>query len=213
MYYCMRIERESEWGNQLCVTLVTSQGVRVISTCANTRVCAGTVSQISPISTESVCLRVHTVTPKKTPTNTSNTKKTDQCMSSIDRKSFICTEVGKHILRRKKKNMYTHRHTSMHVGMYDCMRSESEPELGNQLSGILRKASNQTCILVCLCMYMWGTRANQFHTHHQLKGVRVISACVCARVCWYYFTNLPTVSICLPVYTVTQKHIHTQTPH
>jgi hypothetical protein len=31
----------------------------------------------------------------------------------------------------------------MHVGMYDCMRSESESELGNKLSGILRKAKTK----------------------------------------------------------------------
>jgi hypothetical protein len=30
--------------------------------------------------------------------------------------------------------MYTHAHTSMNVVRYDCKRSESESELGNQLS-------------------------------------------------------------------------------
>jgi hypothetical protein len=47
----------------------------------------------------------------------------------------------------KRSNMYTHTHThtSMNVGMYDCKRSESESELGNQLSGILRK-ENKPCI-------------------------------------------------------------------
>jgi hypothetical protein len=46
----------------------------------------------------------------------------------------------------------------------------------------------------------------------QLKGVRVISACVCARVCvcWYYFAHLSPVSVCLPVHTVTKKQ-HTNT--
>ena len=46
----------------------------------------------------------------------------------------------------------------------------------------------------------------------QLKRVRVISARVraLACVCWYYFANLSTVSVCLPVRTVTQKHAHTQ---
>ena len=66
----------------------------------------------------------------------------------------------------------------MHVGMYDCMRSASESELDNQLSG-----------------------------HTQLKGVRVISACYGVSACWHYFANLSTVSVCLPVHTVTQnKH-------
>ncbi len=75
---------------------------------------------------------------------------------------------------------------SMHAGLYDCMRSESESELGNRLSGILRKASTQTCILVCLCMYVCMRSESELASHSsppQLKGVRVISACVCARVC------------------------------
>jgi hypothetical protein len=29
-----------------------------------------------------------------------------------------------------------------------------------------------------------------------------------ARVCWYYFANRSTVSVCLPVHTVTQKYTH-----
>jgi hypothetical protein len=66
----------------------------------------------------------------------------------------------------------------MHVDMYDCMRSESESELDNQLSGILRKASKQTCILVCLCMYVCIRSKSESASHSsppQLKGVRVIS--------------------------------------
>jgi hypothetical protein len=55
---------------------------------------------------------------------------------------------------RKRTNIYIHTHTSMHVGMHDCMRSESESELDNQLSGILRKSNKQICILLCLRMYV-----------------------------------------------------------
>jgi hypothetical protein len=118
---------------------------------------------------------------------------------------------------QKKKYIYKYihnTHTSMHVGMYDCMRIESESELDNQLSGILRNANKQTCILVCLCMYMCMSSESESASHSsppQLKGVRVISACVCARVCWYYFLNLSTASVCLPVHTVTQTHTHTHT--
>jgi hypothetical protein len=54
------------------------------------------------------------------------------------------------IINTKGSNIYIHKHTSMHVGMYDHMRSESESELGNQLSGMLKKASKQTSILVFL---------------------------------------------------------------
>jgi hypothetical protein len=69
---------------------------------------------------------------------------------------------------RKKEQTYTYTtHASMHVGMYDCMRSESESELGNQLSGILRKEKKKHAYLcVCVCMCICGARANQRHTRH-----------------------------------------------
>ena len=87
-------------------------------------------------------------------------------------------------------------------------------ELGNQLSGTLRKANKQTCILVCLCMYVCMRIESESASHSsppQLKRFRVISACVCARLCWYYFANLSTVSVCLLVHTVTHTHTHTHT--
>jgi hypothetical protein len=95
------------------------------------------------------------------------------------------------------------------------MRSESESELGNQLSGMLiRKASKQTCILVCLCMYVCMRSERESASNSsppQLKGVRVISACARSLACWYYFANLSTVSVSLPVHTVThKKRTHTQ---
>jgi hypothetical protein len=34
---------------------------------------------------------------------------------------------------QKRTNIYIHTQTSMHVDMYDCMRSESESESGRQL--------------------------------------------------------------------------------
>ncbi len=74
----------------------------------------------------------------------------------------------------------------MHVGLRDCMRSESESEFGNQLSGIIRKPNKQTCILVCLCMYVCIRSESESASHSsppQLRGVRVISTCVCAHAC------------------------------
>jgi hypothetical protein len=46
--------------------------------------------------------------------------------------------------KQKRTNIYMHIPTSTRVGMKDCMRSDSESELGKQLSGILRKANKQT---------------------------------------------------------------------
>ena len=109
-----------------------------------------------------------------------------------------------------------HRHTSMHVGIYDCMRSDSESELGHQLSGILRKANKQTCMLVCLCMYVCMRSESESASHSsppQLKGVRVISACVCASTCWQYSANFSAVCLSAGAHrdTKTQTHIsHTK---
>ncbi len=67
----------------------------------------------------------------------------------------------------------------MHAGMYDCMRSDSESELANHLSGILRKANKQTNVPVCLCMYVCVRSESESASHSSpphLKGVRVISA-------------------------------------
>ncbi len=89
------------------------------------------------------------------------------------------------VSRRNKKrtNIYIPRQTSMDVGVYDCIRTENESESGNQLSSILTKANKQTCILVCLYMYVCMQRKNESASRSStplFKGVRVISACVCA---------------------------------
>ena len=90
---------------------------------------------------------------------------------------------------KKRTNIYIHTHTSMHVGMYACMRSESESDLDNQLSGILRKANKKqdihTHTHVCMfCVYDCLRSESESVSHSsppQLNGVRVISAC--ARAC------------------------------
>jgi hypothetical protein len=88
VYVCVYEERE-----RISVTLVTTgpQG------CASDLwMCARAKCwyYFAHLSTVSVCLPVHTVTQEHTHTHTSNTKST--YMSSNDRKSFICTEGGKH---------------------------------------------------------------------------------------------------------------------
>ena len=102
----------------------------------------------------------------------------------------------------------------MHVGMYDCMRSESESELGNKLSGILRKTNKQTNMHNCVSVYVYV-----YEERERISVTLVTTAahgcasdrCICARarVCSYYFANLSTVSLHLPVHTVTQTHSHT----
>ena len=68
-------------------------------------------------------------------------------------------------------------------------------------------------------MCVWGARANQRHTrHHRSSSVCEWSLHVCTRMCWYYFADLSTVSLHLPVHTVTQNthtlsHTQTHTQH
>ena len=76
--------------------------------------------------------------------------------------------------------------------MYDCMRSESESELGNQLKGILRKANKQKTDIhrhrhasMHVCMYDCLRSESESASHSsppQLKGVIMIPACACASV-------------------------------
>ena len=121
----------------------------------------------------------------------------------------------------------------MHVGMYDCMRSASESELGNQLSGILRKENKQTCILVPLCVSMIVRSESESASPSsppQLKRVRVTHKFACchdgnsrvcesslhirarARVCPGTISLISLLRlVCLPVPTVTQnKDTHTR---
>jgi hypothetical protein len=94
----------------------------------------------------------------------------------------------------------------MHLGMYDCMRSDNESELPNHLSGILRKANKQTNVPVCLCVHVYKERERISITLVTTTAQGCASdLCMCARVCWYYFADLSIVSIYLPVHTVTCK--------
>ena len=117
---------------------------------------------------------------------------------------------------RKRTNTYMLTHTRMHAGMHDCMRSESESELGTQLSGILNKTNKQTNMHNCVSVYVYV-----YEERERISVTLVTTAaqacesdlCMCARarVCSYYFANLSTVSLHLPVHTVEQKHSGTHT--
>jgi hypothetical protein len=46
----------------------------------------------------------------------------------------------------------------MHRQSHSCMRSDTESELGNQLSGKLRKSNKQTCYCVSVYVYVYTER-------------------------------------------------------
>ncbi len=71
----------------------------------------------------------------------------------------------------------------MHVGMYDCMRSESESELANQLSGILRKIKQtniHTCVSVYACVYEERERISVTRVTTAVQGC-ASDLCMCSR--------------------------------
>jgi hypothetical protein len=159
MYDSMRSESESELTKQLKAQL---KGVRVIS--ARTRVCVCRYYFANLYYC--VCL---------------------SASAHRDTKNLIHTQAPTVSRTKKKKKKCIHTHTrSMHVGMYACIRSESESALANQLSDIPRKAKQTNVLLVCLCMSV--CMRSEFESASQssppqLKGVRVISACACVCVC------------------------------
>jgi hypothetical protein len=106
---CMRSESES--ASHSSPPLL--KGVRVISARVRARVRAGNISLISLL-----CLFVY-LTQKKN-TRTSHTKNTGKYMSSNDRKSFICTEGGKHNRTPTQASRYSlHlRHVLESVGLH-----------------------------------------------------------------------------------------------
>ncbi len=101
----------------------------------------------------------------------------------------------------------------MHVGMYDCMRSEIESELGNPLSGILRKSKQtnmHTCVSVYVCVYEERQRISVTLVTTAAQGCASdLCTCASARVCWYYFADLSL--LCLFVCRCTPRHKHTHT--
>ncbi len=84
----------------------------------------------------------------------------------------------------------------MHVGMYDCMRSESESELGRQMSSVPRKAYKQTYIPVSVYVYVYEEQewiSVTLVTTAAQACVSDVCMCVCARVC------AGTISLILPM--------------
>ncbi len=94
------------------------------------------------------------------------------------------------------------------------------------------RMSNRVCARVSVCVHIKKnvSRRNRGISEKEIKKTNIcmlrntsmhvsmmsaqgcvsdLCMCVCARMCWYYFANLSTVSVCLPVHTVTQKHAYT----
>ena len=71
-----------------------------------------------------------------------------------------------------------------------------------------------TCVSVYVYVYPDQERISVTLVTTAVQGC-ASDVCMCVRgcVCWYYFANLPAVSVCLPVHTVTQKKTRTHKQH
>ena len=70
----------------------------------------------------------------------------------IQKKQRVSPPAVRYTPTQKRTSIYILRQTSIHTGMYDCMRSDSESELGNRLPGILRRKKMHTCVSVYVCV-------------------------------------------------------------
>jgi hypothetical protein len=77
-----------------------------------------------------------------------------------------------------------------------------------------KQANTHTCVSVYVYGYEERERISVTLVTTAAQGC-ASDLCMCtnAHVCWYYFANLSTVSVCLPVHTVTQTHTHTHKQH
>ena len=105
--------------------------------------------------------------------------------------------------KKQKKNKYIHTQTH---------KSESESELRQpavKYTQKIKQTNTHACVSVYVCVYAERERISVTLVITAAQGCPSdLYQCVRARVCCYYFANLSTVSVCLPVHTVT--HTHTQ---
>ncbi len=98
----------------------------------------------------------------------------------------------------------------MHVGMYDCMRSDRirvrQPAV--RYTQKSKQTNMHTRVSVYVCVHEERERISVTLVTTAAQG-RASDLCMCARVCWYHFAHLSTASVCLPVHAVTQTHTHT----
>ena len=117
----------------------------------------------------------------------------------------------------KQKNKYIHTQTRKYACWYVCLYEERERIRVRQPAVRYTQQNTQTNMHTCVSVYV--------HVYAERGWISVTlvttaaQACasdrwICARalVCSYYFANLSTVSLHLPVHTVTQNtHTHTHT--
>ena len=115
----------------------------------------------------------------------------------------------------KKKNKYIHTHTHKYACWFVCLYVERDRIRVRQPAVSCTQKSKQTNMHTCVSVYVYV-----YAERERISVTLVTTAaqacpsdlCMCTheRVCWYYFANLSTVSVWLPVHTVTQKHTHTE---
>ncbi len=117
------------------------------------------------------------------------------------------------IINTKGSNLYIHRHK--YACWYVWLYEERERIRVRPPTVRYTQKNKQTNMDTCVSVYVYAEREwiiIPLVTTAAQACASDLSLRVCARVCaGSYFANLSTVSVCLPVHTVTQTHTHTHT--
>ncbi len=219
------------------------KGLRVVSACVCTRVCAGALvywcsrvsaGTISLIS--ALCLFFCRCTPrnKNTHSHTSNTTNTGKHISRNDRKSTLWLRYSISVLRNvKDTNTFSLCVCVQPVSLprqrkYYAPPQRLPPTVLFSMLYVPQSRETRTLTQAMKARQKrpvagptTGFGSNKAPCIEEKQRVRLpaqgcycdLCMCACEGVCWYYFANLSTVSVCLPVHTVTQEHIHKHKQH
>jgi hypothetical protein len=121
--------------------------------------------------------------------------------------------------KRKKKNKYVQTPTHKYACWYVLLSEQRERIRVRQPAVRYNHKSKQTNMHTCVSVYVY------VHEERERISITLVTTaaqgcpsdlCMCVRacMCWYYFTNLSTVSVCLPEHiVVTQTRTHTHKQH
>jgi hypothetical protein len=134
----------------------------------------------------------------------------------IEEKQWVRQPAVRYTHKNKpKQNKYINTHEHKYACWYVWLYEERQRIRVQQQAVRYTQKSKQTIMHACVSVY-----AYTYEERERISVTLVTTAaqgfasdlCMCASACecWYYFANLSTLSVCLPVHTVAQTHTHTQ---
>jgi hypothetical protein len=107
--------------------------------------------------------------------------------------------------------MHTHKYACSNVCVYVERDRIRVKQRAVTYTKKIKQTNMHTCVSVNVCVYEERERISVTLVTTAAQGCPS-DVCMCTheRVCWDYFANISTVSVCLPVHAVTQTHTHTR---